>query len=176
MTLALLTAARLTAPSNATSSSPPKTAVSKPHQLLSFVARCSAYVGVLLFCAIYGALAALVLRIFGLGGLSQWATARAFKYTMWFTTGVWFDIVNEGKGWWFGGSGEGGKQGKEGGEWLKRRPVVFVGNHQTELDVLMLGTLFPYYTSVTAKKSLMWVPFLGQFSKFTYDHGLSCRV
>jgi lysophosphatidate acyltransferase len=32
------------------------------------------------------------------------------------------------------------------------------------MDVLMLGCVFPQYTSVTAKKSLKWVPFLGWFS------------
>jgi len=33
----------------------------------------------------------------------------------------------------------------------------------SELDVLMLGCVFPPYTSVTAKSSLKYVPFLGQF-------------
>lgn len=43
------------------------------------------------------------------------------------------------------------------------RPAVIVGNHQTELDILMLGTLFPQNCSVTAKKSLRNVPFLGWY-------------
>ena len=33
-----------------------------------------------------------------------------------------------------------------------------------ELDILMLGTVFPPYCSVTAKKSLRLMPFLGWFS------------
>lgn len=33
----------------------------------------------------------------------------------------------------------------------------------SELDVLMLGCIFPPYCSVTAKSSLKWMPFLGQF-------------
>lgn len=33
------------------------------------------------------------------------------------------------------------------------------------MDVLMLGCTFPKYTSVTAKKSLKWAPFLGWFSE-----------
>jgi len=33
-----------------------------------------------------------------------------------------------------------------------------------ELDVLMLGAIFPPYCSVTAKKSLKYVPILGWFS------------
>jgi lysophosphatidate acyltransferase len=38
-----------------------------------------------------------------------------------------------------------------------------VGNHQTELDMLMLGHIFPKWCSVTAKKSLSKIPFLGWF-------------
>lgn len=33
-----------------------------------------------------------------------------------------------------------------------------------ELDVLMLGCMFPQYCSVTAKSSLKYYPFLGWFS------------
>ncbi|KAL7920864.1 hypothetical protein ACQKWADRAFT_296927 [Trichoderma austrokoningii] len=43
------------------------------------------------------------------------------------------------------------------------RPAVFIGNHQTELDVLMLGAIFPKYCSVTAKAQLKRTPFLGWF-------------
>jgi lysophosphatidate acyltransferase len=51
----------------------------------------------------------------------------------------------------------------EGAEYLSTRPAVFLANHQTELDVLLLGTIFPPYCSVTAKKSLKRIPFLGWF-------------
>jgi len=34
----------------------------------------------------------------------------------------------------------------------------------SELDVLALGSIFPPYCSVTAKKQLKWVPVLGWFS------------
>merc|ERR1711939_705192 len=43
------------------------------------------------------------------------------------------------------------------------RPAVFIVNHQTELDVLLLGWIWPKHCSVTAKKSLRNVPFLGWF-------------
>lgn len=43
------------------------------------------------------------------------------------------------------------------------RPAVIIGNHQTELDVLMLACVFPKWCSVTAKKSLKNWPFLGWF-------------
>ncbi len=43
------------------------------------------------------------------------------------------------------------------------RPAVLISNHQTELDVDMLGWVSPKYCSVTAKKSLKRIPILGWF-------------
>ncbi|KAK0659406.1 putative 1-acyl-sn-glycerol-3-phosphate acyltransferase [Lasiodiplodia hormozganensis] len=114
------------------------------NSMLSFVARAIASVSSLLVAACYGVVSSVVLRATGYGGLSQWTTARAFKWIMWFSTGVSFAVI-------------------EGDEYLLERPAVFVGNHQTELDVLMLGCIFPKYCSVTAKKSLKYTPFLGWF-------------
>ncbi|KAF9893381.1 1-acylglycerol-3-phosphate O-acyltransferase [Aspergillus nanangensis] len=110
----------------------------------AFAARCLAAYGSLLLCATYGVIASIILRLVGYGRVSQWATARSFKWVMWYTTGVQFDIV-------------------EGNEHLSTRPAVFISNHQSELDVLMLGYIFPPYCSVTAKKSLRNIPFLGWF-------------
>ncbi|OQD67323.1 hypothetical protein PENDEC_c039G02913 [Penicillium decumbens] len=110
----------------------------------AFVARCLAAYGSLLLCATYGVVASIVLRLVGYGRVSQWATARSFKWVMRITTGIKFDIV-------------------EGEEYLATRPAIFISNHQTELDVAMLGAIFPPYCSVTAKKSLRNVPFLGWF-------------
>ena len=65
-------------------------------------------------------------------------------------------------------------------EAAKGARAVLLGNHQTELDVLVLGHLFPRYCSVTAKKSLMYVPILGWFSKYILQQSsprvsLDCR-
>ncbi|KAI9711566.1 MAG: 1-acylglycerol-3-phosphate O-acyltransferase [Bogoriella megaspora] len=109
----------------------------------SFYARFLASWAALLICACYGVLSSGALRIVGYGGLGQWTTARAFKWTMWYFAGVEFVVQGE--------------------EHLKTRPAIFLSNHQTELDVLMLGAVFPRYCSVTAKKNLKWVPFLGWF-------------
>ncbi|KAH8696028.1 putative 1-acylglycerol-3-phosphate acyltransferase [Talaromyces proteolyticus] len=109
-----------------------------------FIARCLSSYASLIVCATYGVLASIFLRLVGYGRVSQWATARSFKWVMRFTTGVRFDII-------------------EGQQYLSTRPAVFIGNHQTELDVLMLGAIFPPYCSVTAKKSLKSIPFLGWF-------------
>lgn len=108
------------------------------------IGRCLAYYGCLVACASYGVAASVVLRLIGKSGYSQWTVACSYKWTMWFATGVWFDII-------------------EGEEHLSLRPSVLVGNHQTELDILLLGTVFRPFCSVTAKKSLKHMPFLGWF-------------
>jgi lysophosphatidate acyltransferase len=111
---------------------------------VAFYARCLSAYGCLLACATYGVIASILLRLAGYGGVSQWATGRSFKLTMRLTTGSRFEVI-------------------EGVQHLSTRPAVFIGNHQTELDVLFLATIFPPYCSVTAKKSLKRVPFLGWF-------------
>ena len=110
----------------------------------SFFARLLTSYLALAICALFGVFAAIFMRLFGAHRSSQWATARSFKYGMRLATGVRFKIVG-------------------GQEHLNTRPAVFVGNHQTALDVLLLGTIFPKNCSVTAKKSLARMPFLGWF-------------
>lgn len=113
--------------------------------LLGFLARILSSYASLLACASYGVFASLVLRTIGKHRLAQWATARSFDLVMRYTTGVQFVIV-------------------EGEAYLTaKRPMVIIGNHQTELDILLLGRVFPKYCSVTAKKSLAHVPLLGWF-------------
>jgi lysophosphatidate acyltransferase len=111
----------------------------------AFVARSLAAYISLVISSLYGVAASIVLRLVGLHQLSQWAVARSFKYLMALTTGVTFDVEDPE------------------GHLDKIRPAVFIGNHQTELDVLMLGCMFPKYCSVTAKASLKRTPFLGWF-------------
>ncbi|KAL7819381.1 hypothetical protein V8C44DRAFT_136366 [Trichoderma aethiopicum] len=111
----------------------------------AFAARSLASYLTLVACALYGVVASLVLTLVGRQQIAQWAVARAFHHAMRLTTGVEFvvDDPNDYLG--------------------STRPAVFVGNHQTELDVLMLGAIFPKYCSVTAKAQLRRVPFLGWF-------------
>ncbi|AEO69536.1 uncharacterized protein THITE_2120080 [Thermothielavioides terrestris NRRL 8126] len=111
----------------------------------AFVARSLAAYLSLIVCSLYGVVASIVLRLTGYHQLSQWTVARSFKYTMRLTTGVTFEVQDPH------------------GHLDNIRPAVFIGNHQTELDVLMLGCMFPKYCSVTAKSSLKKTPFLGWF-------------
>ncbi|KAK3301566.1 uncharacterized protein B0T15DRAFT_316309 [Chaetomium strumarium] len=111
----------------------------------AFVARSLASYLSLVICSLYGVAASIALRLLGYHQLAQWTVARSFKWVMGLTTGVTFDVEDPN------------------GYLDKTRPAVFIGNHQTELDVLMLGCMFPKYCSVTAKASLKKVPFLGWF-------------
>ena len=110
----------------------------------SFYARCLTSYVALLVSSTYGVLVSILLRPIGYHRISQYLVARCFKYSMWIATGVQFEIV-------------------EGEQYLSTKPCVIIGNHQSELDVLLLGTVFPPYCSVTAKSSLRRIPFLGWF-------------
>ncbi|KAK9795728.1 hypothetical protein SCARD494_04699 [Seiridium cardinale] len=111
----------------------------------AFAARSLASYMAMVTVAIYGVFASIALRVVGKQGISQWTTGRFFKYLMIATTGITFEVIDPEK------------------HLDTVRPAVFIGNHQTELDVLMLGCMFPQYCSVTAKKSLKNWPFLGWF-------------
>lgn len=95
-------------------------------------------------CASYGVVASVALRLVGRVSIAQWTTARAMKNLGCPILGIEFEV--------------------EGEPILDTRPVVFVSNHQSELDILFLGRAFPKHCSVTAKRSLKYIPFLGWFS------------
>ena len=78
-----------------------------------FYARIMLSMACLIACAIYGVFASIALRLFGHGGLSQWTVARSFKWIMHLTTGIQFILQDE--------------------QYLKTRPAVFIGNHQTSV-------------------------------------------
>lgn len=112
----------------------------------AFVARLLASYISLIICAIYGVLVSVYLRLTtGNAHSAQHAAGRAFARVMELTTGVRFDVIDPK------------------GHLDNVRPAVFIGNHQTELDVLMLGAMFPENCGITAKKSLKSIPFLGWF-------------
>lgn len=95
-------------------------------------------------CAFYGVLASIVLTVIGKQHLAQWATARAFYNTFSTLLNVKIVVRNEQN-------------------LLNNMPGILVGNHQSSLDILILGRIFPQGCTVTAKKSLKYIPFLGWF-------------
>lgn len=98
---------------------------------------------VLFISAMYGTIASIILNIIGKGRLCQWATARFHYNLMKCIMGVEVEIINP--------------------ERLNNAPCIFVSNHQSTFDIFMLGALFPKGCTVTAKKSLKYIPFLGWF-------------
>ena len=52
----------------------------------------------------------------------------------------------------------------QGSEYLKLNyPAVYVANHQSTLDMLMMAFAMPQRTVFMVKKQLGWVPIMGQF-------------
>ncbi|KAK9383306.1 uncharacterized protein V2V93DRAFT_364808 [Kockiozyma suomiensis] len=113
-----------------------------------FWSRVLVFIVTLSFCASYGVVTSIILSLLGKRSLCQWVAGRAFSTVAGPLLGLKFEVENE--------------------DTLKNtRPAILVANHQTELDVLILGRLFPRHCSVTAKSSLKYVPFLGWFMLFS---------
>jgi len=89
-------------------------------RLPSYFARLLASFGCLALAASYGFISALLLRLVGKEGLTQWTVAKCFKYLMLLTTGVSVEVV-------------------EGAEYLNTRPAVYIGNHQSYVCLLVFS-------------------------------------
>lgn len=110
---------------------------------LKFYAKSAVFGSLVILCALYGVVASLALRLVGKEEYAQYTVARAFYYLLSKVLGITITVKNE--------------------EFLLQRPSVVVSNHQSALDVFVLGRVFqPGYT-VTAKKVLKYFPFLGWF-------------
>ncbi|KAG0084780.1 1-acylglycerol-3-phosphate O-acyltransferase, partial [Podila epicladia] len=54
-----------------------------------------------------------------------------------------------------------------GEEHLNTYPAIVVCNHQSSMDMMVLGRVFPKHCVVMAKKELLYFPFLGMFMKLS---------
>lgn len=98
----------------------------------------------IILCASYGVVASIFLRIIGKPQYSQYTVARAFYYSFSSILGIKIKINNE--------------------KYLQEsKPGMFISNHQSALDILVLGKVFYPGFTVTAKKVLKYFPFLGWF-------------
>jgi len=106
--------------------------------------RLAIYLSTLSLCSVFGAVASVGLILAGRRYKSNQITARTFYAIAGPALGISFDV--------------------EGEHWLQTTcPAVLIGNHQSMLDILYLGRIFPDRASMVAKKELQWVPFLGQY-------------
>lgn len=110
---------------------------------LKFYAKSLVFGTLIVFCALYGVAAGLLLRLVGKEEYAQYTVARAFYYSFSRLMGITVTIKNE--------------------EFLRTRPSVVISNHQSALDILVLGRLFQTGCTVTAKKAIKYIPFLGWF-------------
>jgi len=67
----------------------------------------------------------------------------------------------------------------EGEEHMDEKPAVLMANHQSELDILIIGRLMPKRAAIMAKQSLRWTP-LGPFMSMSgalfIDRGNNARA
>ena len=100
----------------------------------------------LLLCisALYGTIASIVVTLIGKQYLAQYLTARFYFNVIKYCMGIDVEMINE----------EGLRDTK---------PYIAVSNHQSALDIFMLSRAFQPGCTVTAKRSLQYVPFLGWF-------------
>ncbi|SCZ88819.1 BZ3500_MvSof-1268-A1-R1_Chr2-1g04657 [Microbotryum saponariae] len=95
-------------------------------------------------CSAWGVVVSVVMALIGRASDVNYVVARSFHALVAPLVGVKFTV--------------------EGEEHLKQtKPAVVIGNHQTMIDILYLGRIFPKGTSIMAKKELKWTPLLGQF-------------
>ncbi|KAL4247117.1 1-acyl-sn-glycerol-3-phosphate acyltransferase [Abortiporus biennis] len=105
--------------------------------------RLTLYLSTLGLCSVWGAMCAVGMSLVGQRFNAHWVTARSFYYLASRAVDINVEI--------------------EGEEYLETRPAVLVANHQSMVDILVLGRVFPKRGSIMAKKELKWAPLLGQF-------------
>lgn len=103
------------------------------------------YVSSLGFCSVFGVVTSVVMNLIPGQKLNiNYVVARTFYYLAGTLTGIKFQV-----------------EGEE--NFAKAQPAVLVGNHQTSIDILYLGRIFPKLASIMAKQELKLAPLLGQY-------------
>ncbi|EDO15583.1 hypothetical protein Kpol_483p2 [Vanderwaltozyma polyspora DSM 70294] len=98
---------------------------------------------ILVIAALYGVVASMLCTILNKSEYSQYVCARFYYSVMKYFFGIDVKVINE--------------------HYLRNLPFIAVSNHQSTLDILMLGKCFPPGCTITAKKSLSYIPVFGWF-------------
>lgn len=123
--------------------------VSPRSQRLRFYLNAAIYLAGLGVCSFWGILVSLVLSVIPSQRLNiNKVVARSFWRLTSPLVGIKFVV-----------------EGEENFE--KARPAVVLGNHQTAMDILYLGRIFPAQASIMAKRELQYAPLLGQFMRLS---------
>lgn len=125
-----------------------------------YYVRLGVYLSTLGIASMWGILVALGMNIVGETYNVNYVVARSF-----------YNMVNRALGI---------KVVVEGEEHLDTRPAVLVGNHQSMLDIIYLGRIFPKRASIMAKKEVQWMPLLGWWMSLSgavfVDRGNSAKA
>ncbi|KAE8538726.1 hypothetical protein D1P53_005089 [Cryptococcus gattii VGV] len=115
------------------------------------------YTVLLLSISFVAVLIAVVCSLTGRRLNTNYYVARTFYHVAGPILGWKFKVEGEQYLWELSGEHGGGNAGEKG------RSMVMVGNHQSFVDILYLGRIFPKHAAIMAKKSLQWIPGLGWF-------------
>lgn len=114
------------------------------YNLIKFTLKSFLFGSLIAGCALYGVIASIILRLIGKPQYAQYSVARLFYFMVSSLMGIKINVIN--------------------GHFLKESmPAIYISNHQSVLDILVLGKIFQPGFTVTGKKSLKYVPFLGWF-------------
>ncbi|KAG8920341.1 1-acylglycerol-3-phosphate O-acyltransferase [Tulasnella sp. 419] len=108
-----------------------------------YYARMTIYIVNMAIASSVGIVVAVPMTLAGRRYDVQWVVARTFGHLSRWFLGIDFVV--------------------EGAEHLSSSSAVYLGNHQSMLDLMYLGSIYPQRCSVMAKKSLKYTPLLGQF-------------
>nr|XP_019045831.1 phosphatidylinositol glycan, class A [Kwoniella bestiolae CBS 10118]OCF24761.1 phosphatidylinositol glycan, class A [Kwoniella bestiolae CBS 10118] len=121
---------------------------------ITFQLRQALYTILLLLVSLFALVIGLVCTLTGQRLNTNYYVARTFYHVAGPILGWKFEVEGEEYLWKLDGEG-GGQAGKKG------RRMVMVGNHQSMVDILYLGRIFPKRAAIMAKKSIKWIPGLG---------------
>ncbi|KAF8709043.1 1-acylglycerol-3-phosphate O, partial [Rhizoctonia solani] len=111
--------------------------------IVKYYVRLTTYLSTLGVLSVWGVLVSIGMTAMGNRFDINYVVARSFYYVCGPLLGI--DFVVEGE------------------EHMSTPSAVYIGNHQTMLDILYLGRIFPKQSSIMAKKELKWSPLLGQY-------------
>ncbi|KAH8118426.1 1-acylglycerol-3-phosphate O [Phellopilus nigrolimitatus] len=111
--------------------------------LARYYVRLGLFLSTMGVCSVWGVFASIGMTLIGRRFDINWIVARSFYALASRLLGIYIEV--------------------EGEEHLAVKPAVMIGNHQSMLDILFVGRIFPTQSSMTSKKELKWMPLLGQF-------------
>ncbi|KAG0004585.1 1-acylglycerol-3-phosphate O-acyltransferase [Modicella reniformis] len=116
-------------------------------QKIQFVFKCIVVLVATIIMSVVGCIISIVCAILNKRHIINYVVARVFNILASHPCGVTVRVVGQ--------------------ENLETYPAIVVCNHQSSMDMMVLGRCFPKHCVVMAKKELLYFPFLGIFMKLS---------